>query len=515
MAVRCGIDLGTTYSAISLYDPHSNRVDTMDLETADGTKLLRSVVYYPPGGNPVVGESAWNAARDTPDRVLVGIKRSMGTSYQTPSMDGKCFTPSEVSAEILKVLAADARTFLGEDVKDVVITVPAYFGDNERAATEEAGSLAGLNVLQLLSEPQAAAIGYAIERATEILDRHLVVCDLGGGTLDVTHVFPYLDAEDGGKLKVRTLAKVGDIQLGGLDWDRELATLVAEQVKTEHAIDLFDDAKTEAVLLDNCERAKRHLSRAPNFAIIADLAGHQVEVSVSRFEAATAHLLSRCELRLEEVLSQAKDADGEPVPRDQIEVLLAGGSTKMPMVRDMVTRVLGRPPRVYGNADLLVSAGAAYWAHLRDGGKVTVARPDAQGVPQRTQVMGGLIDVSAHAVGIKVSRPDGAGGWLSANSVVVPNGAEFGRDFKKEFQTYEHGMTEIEIVLYKGDGEEIEDRNRLMTFTIGGLPEGRPAGQRVEVTLQFDPSGVLRGSAIDLATNKSCDIVVDRSSTSP
>ncbi|HEX3990748.1 MAG TPA: Hsp70 family protein, partial [Acetobacteraceae bacterium] len=187
MPVRCGIDLGTTYSSISWFDPYNNRVDTIDLETADGAKVIRSVVYYPGQGDPVVvGETAWNARQQFPERVVVGIKRSMGMGYRTAAIDGVEYTPPQVSAEILKVLARDAQAYLGEEVKDVVITVPAYFGDNERAATLEAGQLAGLNVLALLPEPHAAALAFAVDKVADIVDRYLLVYDLGGGTFDVT-----------------------------------------------------------------------------------------------------------------------------------------------------------------------------------------------------------------------------------------------------------------------------------------------------------------------------------------
>ena len=173
-----GIDLGTCYSSVSWFDTFNNRVETIDLESADGSKSVRSVVYYPGDGKPVViGETAWNAAKQFPDRVVVGIKRSMGMAYKK-EVDGVEYTPEQISAEILKVLARDAQTFLADEVKSVVITVPAYFGDNERAATKEAGKLAGLNVLELLPEPHAAALAFSIEKVAEITDKYLLVYDI-------------------------------------------------------------------------------------------------------------------------------------------------------------------------------------------------------------------------------------------------------------------------------------------------------------------------------------------------
>jgi molecular chaperone DnaK (HSP70) len=170
---------------------------------------------------------------------------------------------------------------------------------------------------------------------------------------------------------------------------------------------------------------------------------------------------------------------------------------------------------MYGNPELLVTVGAAYWAHLcSEGATVPVAVPQPDGTVVRQDVQGGLTDITAHAVGVRVLRSDGSGGWRPANAVIVPSAAAFGKDFKKEFQTSEDGMTEIEVILYKGEDADVDRVERLMTFTIGGLPPGRAAGQRVEVTLQFDASGVLRGSAVDLATKKSCDILIERSPAS-
>ncbi len=373
MPVRCGIDLGTTYSAISWYDGFNNRVDTIDLESADGAKILRSVVYYPGGGHPpVVGDAAWNAARQAPDRVVVGIKRSMGTGFMVGPIDGERYSPPQVSAEILKTLAKDAQAFLGEEVKDVIITVPAYFGDNERAATEEAGKLAGLNVLQILPEPHAAALAYAVEKVADVHDKNLLVYDLGGGTFDVT----LIRASAGGSgadvnLKIETLCKDGNAALGGLDWDRILAEIVAEKVQQAHGVDVKQDPKNEAVLLDNCEKAKRLLSKVPSVTVMADLAGHQAEVTVDEFEDRTRDLVMQTRLLVEHVLDEAERAHG--IKKDQIEILLTGGSSKMPMVRKMIEGVMGRPPRQYGNPELLVTIGAAYRGHLLDG---TVTRPD-------------------------------------------------------------------------------------------------------------------------------------------
>lgn len=521
MAVRCGIDLGTTYSAISWYDAYNNRVDTIDLvETADGQKIVRSVVYYPGEGQaPVVGDTAWTAARQSPERVISAIKRAMGTAYRTPPIDGVEYTPQQVSAEILKAVAMDAQIFLGEEVKDVIITVPAYFGDNERAATKEAGELAGLNVLGLLPEPHAAALAYSVEKVATIEDRHLLVYDLGGGTFDVTLISATTTTDTGNaiNLKIETLCKDGNRELGGLDWDRALAEIVAEKVMQEHSVDVWQDAKDEHILLDNCEKAKRHLSRINNISIVADLAGNEVDVSVSEFEDRTRDLVLTTQMLLEQVLEDAeKEHD---VSKDQIDVLLTGGATKMPMIRNMIEGVMGKPPLQWGNPEQHVTIGAAYWAHLlqleSDPPPQPIPRPVPTGdgdfeTKDVSVERGGLTDIGK-AAGVEVLRPDDQDQLARFNSVIVPDGARYSETFEKEFRTSEDGMTEIPVVLYEGASSNLDDCERLMEFTIVGLPSGRPKDQPVKVTLGYDENGILRGTAIDVETGQDVEIIVDRS----
>jgi len=513
MGIRCGIDLGTTFSAISYYDSYNNRVDPIDLETADGGNLLRSVVYYPDNSPAVVGDTALNAARNWPERVITGIKRSMGTGYRTQEIDGAAYTPQQVSSVILKVLAGDAQIFLGEEVKDVIITVPAYFGDNERAATEEAGVLAGLNVLGLLPEPHAAALAFAVQRASDIAGKNILVYDLGGGTFDVTLIRTEMtiDGDAPVSLHIETLCKEGNASLGGLDWDRALAEIVGEKVMQQHGADVWEDPKNEALLLENCEKAKRNLSRSPGEQIVADMANHQVEVTRSEFEDRTRDLLLQSRMLLEQVMEDAEKQHG--IPKDGIDVLLAGGSTRMPMVAEMIQSVTGRKPLRHRNPELLVATGAAYWAHLLQEGvtvSVPLPRPDGKVEPRPVKVSpGGLTDISTYAVGVEIMRPDGRGGWARLNKVIVKAGARYGEVFSKDFATSEDDMTEIPIVLYKGDSEDLNDCERLMTFIIKDLPAGLKAGAKVGVTLGYDDSGILRGRA-QVETGHTVDIVYDR-----
>ena len=518
MAKYGGIDLGTTYTSISYYDENSADVKTIDLvESADGQKTLRSVVFYPgPGESPVVGSSAWNAYRQFPDRVVVGIKRTMGKSF-TLNMDGIDLIPQVISAEILKTVVRDAEGFLGEEMKDVVITVPAYFGDAERSATEEAGKMAGLNVLALLPEPHAAALAYAIDKVANIVDRNILVYDLGGGTFDVTLIHattsqdPDPSAPNQTNLKIETLCKEGNAELGGLDWDRLLAQLVADKVQAQFGVDILLDPKNEPVLLDNCEKAKRDLSRISQVAIVADMLGHQVTVSRSEFETATSDLLLQTEALLEQVLVDAEARHG--LTKKDIDVMLTGGSSKMPIVKQMIERVMGKPPFTHRNPELSVTIGAAYWAYLlQEGARIPV--PDPEDPTKKKDLVvneTGLTDTARYAIGVEVVRPDGQGGYKRFNSVVVPAGATYGQEFFKEFRTAEDGMTEILVALYKGDAAELDQCEYLAEAVISGLPPDRPRGQMVKVTLSYDNSGILRGSAIDKATGLLCELVVDHS----
>ena len=514
MTTYCGIDLGTTYSAISFYDQFNNRVDTMNLDTADGLQTLPSVVYYPDGGEvPVVGDSALNAQKQHPDRVIVGIKRTMGTDFRTQPFDGREYTPQEVSAEILKTLARDAEPHLGEPARDVVITVPAYFGENERAATEEAGKLAGLNVLALLPEPHAAALAFAVQKAADMTDRYILVYDLGGGTYDVTLIHTTLasnpDSPTG--LCINTLCKDGNAQLGGLDWTRNLAEITAEKIMQQYDMDMWADAQNEALLLESCEKAKRHLSRVESTQITVGI--HGVVVTRSEFEERTASLLLQTEGLLDKVLEDAEAQHG--ITRDQIDILLAGGAISMPMVLNMVSQKMGKKPIRHGDPNLLVTIGAAYWAHLKtEGNTVDAPIPTSDG-PKKGPIVvasGGITDVSTYAVGVETVRRDGEKGWTSYNSVIIESGTTYGENpVEKEFATAEANTTAIPIILYKGDSENIDECEKLVEFTLEHLPSDLPEGTRIRVSLGYNQNGILNGKATLVKTGQSIDIVYDRS----
>lgn len=542
----CGIDLGTTYSAISWYDVDNDRVNTIELvNAADGQPTIRSVVFYPSGEPPVVGDTAWNAARQHPERVVVGIKRSMGDPNYHFALDGANYSPQQISSEILKVLVQEAETYLGESVTDVVITVPAYFGDNECTATREAGELAGLNVLALMAEPHAAALAYVVEKAAEIDDQDLLVYDLGGGTFDITLIHAAalthrVAGDDGEKelpsLRMTTITKEGNSALGGLDWDRALAELIREKVDEEHGIDVMADPKDEAFLLDGCEKAKRHLSRTASVNVVADMAGHSVEVSRMDFEERTEGLLFQTECLVEQVLKDAVALFQDRARREgglsedeiakldldhvkgKVGVMLTGGSSKMPMVRNMLERVIGKKPIQYGNPELLVTKGAAYFAFIESvdpasgpGGAVgeegSPGGGSAGGAPSSRRTTIEIIDTTPSSIGVEALRSDGAGGRKSVYSEIIAKNSRYGTWFRKDFQKAEDNATEITVEIYKGDGESdrLEDCSKLADFTISGLPPGGKEGEVVRVELICE-NGMLRGRALDLASGKSADV---------
>ncbi len=365
MAVRCGIDLGATFSSISYYVEGYDRVDSIDLaETADGQKAMRSAVYYPAGGAPpVVGAGAWKAHHQHPELVLVDTKRLMGTN-EALVVNDVLVSPQQVSAEILKALVRDAQSFLGDQVGEVVITVPPHFADAECAATEEAARLAGLSVLELLPDPHAAALAYALDNPDGVLDRHVLVFDLGGVSFDVSllHVTTVSGGNRKTRIKIQTLCNDGDSYLGGVDWHAALVELVRQKAFNEYKQDIYFDPADEPVLMENCERAKRDLSITSQAVINVGADNRTVKVTRVEFEDATSDLLMTTQSILEQVLQDAETRHG--INRDNINVLLTGGASQMPMVTAMIENVIGKPPLSHRTPEMLHSVGAALHAHL-------------------------------------------------------------------------------------------------------------------------------------------------------
>ncbi|HID93775.1 MAG TPA: Hsp70 family protein [bacterium (Candidatus Stahlbacteria)] len=526
-----GIDLGTTFSAIGRYDEERRLVDIAELENADGRRILRSAVYYEEGGNIVVGDTAVNAARQYPDRVITNIKRAMGSDWKK-TIDEQKLTPAKVSAEILKALKRDGETYFSKVIEDVVITVPAYFGDAQRFATEEAAKEAGLNVIRLLTEPCAAALAFAIDQIEEIAGKNILVYDLGGGTFDVTLIQPKHNGPEKGiiALKIGTLLKDGDRELGGTDWNEKLIEFVAQRCKEQYDFDPQLEPVDEAILKENCEKAKRDLSRAQKVSILCDTKGHQVEVNREKFEELTLARLEETKHRLENVLKQAED---KGIKRDKISVLLCGGATAMPMVEKMITEVMGKPPLRHRHPELLVVRGAAYAAFL---GQEVEAEPEPgeekEGIPKKEQSHivvkykgkdtkiqlppeEGLTDVGK-PIGVEVIDESDPTKQKTKVACVIENNAPTGEIYEKPFYTISEGQTEVDIVIHEakrendGNEESLDRWERLAKVSISGLPPARPAGKEVRVRLRYDESGIIRGNAWDVETNEEVAIEIDR-----
>lgn len=533
MGIRCGIDLGTTYSAISFYDSFNHRVETIDLEHADGRNILPSVVYFESEGNVVIGDAAQNAKLQYPDKVITGIKRAMGDNYKTQPIDGKEYTPQEVSAEILKALKEDAELFLADRVEDVVISVPAYFGDRQRLATREAAEMAGLKVLELIPEPHAAAFAFAIDRIKDVENRNIIVYDLGGGTFDVTLIMT--EKKDMGNgmtgLRITTLAKDGNRGLGGMDWDRVLARLVADKAMDEYQIDdPHLDPKSEAVLLKNCEIAKRQLTHMNSFLLLADLQGHQVEIHRDEFERETVDLIVQTEAKLREVLSEAETTHGlltekrikelesggksrAELEARKVRLLVCGGSTRMPMVTECVTNLMGEPPLHHKNPELLVTIGAAYRAFLVGASPDEISDDEGPLIETRDGaviILKGGGDIG-NPVGVEVVKLDDVGNIVKReNAILIRKGAKYEEEFEQEFGTAYKGMTQIPLVFYEGESSNPDECVRLADVTIDGLPPDRPASRPVKVRLWYDTNGIIHGRAIDVETGKDVEIRIDR-----
>jgi molecular chaperone DnaK len=498
MSRRVGIDLGTTQSSVSFVEGDS--VETIELEAANGSTLLPSVVYYPEdGGDPVVGVAAKHQKEVYPDRVVDLIKRSMGEQEHRHEGTGK--TPPEVSSEILKTIRREAGNYLGEEVEDAVITVPAYFGEYERAHTREAAELAGLNVLSLLPEPHAAALAYSVSKPAKVENRHLLVYDLGGGTFDVTLIHVTRKKTGAGShLAIETLEKAGDKRCGGADWDRALFEIVAKALAKEHGFDAMGDPRSEAHLLEKCEQAKRDLSRAKSAIVVGEDPVHEVEVTRVAFRRAVRDLLFSTQTSLELVLHKAEQ---KGVAKEDISVMLCGGSSQMPMVGNMIKRVMGRRPMVHANPELLVSVGAAYWAQLATGELVETSKG------QVSVEEGGLKDSAASGIGVSLSRDSRPDAGKYVRNIIPAGSAYDGTEYRIEARTIVDRQTSVSLPFYEGDSEDLDECKFLGMFKLTGLPR-RGKGQPIDVYLAYDSDGIIKGRGVDRQSATKVDIIIER-----
>jgi molecular chaperone DnaK len=465
MARAVGIDLGTTNSVIAVLEGG----DPTIVPNAEGGRTTPSVVASK-DGEVLVGEVAKRQAITNPDRTVRSVKRHMGTDW-TMEADGKTYTAQEISARILMKLKRDAEAFLGDTVTDAVITVPAYFNDAQRQATQEAGRIAGLNVLRIINEPTAASLAYGLDKEH---DQTILVFDLGGGTFDVS----VLDIGDG-VFEVKSTS--GDTRLGGDDWDEAVMDWLVTQFKNDHGVDLSKDKMAAQRLKEAAEKAKIELSTVsetevnlPFITATAEGPLHlQYKLTRSEFQKITEDLLARVE---GPVLAAVKDAG---ITMADIEhIVMVGGSTRMPAVQELVQRLTHKEPHKGVNPDEVVAAGAAIQAGVLKGDVKDIL----------------LLDVTPLTLGIE-TKGSVMTKMIERNTTIPTRKSEV-------FTTAEANQPEVEIHVLQGERAMASDNKSLGKFRLTGIPPAPMGVPQIEVTFDIDANGIVNVTAKDRATNK-------------
>jgi molecular chaperone DnaK len=473
MGRAVGIDLGTTNSVISILEGGEPKI----ISNAEGHRTTPSVVAFAKNGEVLVGDQAKRQAITNPDRTVRSVKRDMGTDW-TVEIDGKDYTPQEISARILQKLKRDAEAYLGEDVKEAVITVPAYFGDAQRQATKEAGQIAGLEVLRIINEPTAAALAYGLDKEGD--EQQILVFDLGGGTFDVS----VLEIGDG---VFEVKSTLGDTSLGGDDWDERVIEWLVTGFKNDHGVDLSQDPMAVTRLKEAAEKAKIDLSSVQETEInlpfiTATNEGpiHLLEnLKRSEFEQMTEDLVERTRTPFKEAL---KDAG---VTMDDIDhVILVGGSTRMPSVQALVKELAGKDPHQGVNPDEVVADGAALQAGVLTG--------DVSGIL--------LLDVTPLTLGVE-TEGGVATKMIDRNTTIPTRRSEI-------FTTAAPNQPEVEIHVLQGERPMANDNKSLGQFKLPGIAPAPRGVPQIEVTFDIDANGIVSVSAKDLGTGKTQQVTI-------
>jgi len=484
-----GIDLGTTYSSLSFMNDYG---EPEILLNSEGERLTPSAVFFDEG-SIVVGEIAKENSLSYPDKVVMFAKREMGNPQWHYDYRGERLTPIEISSLILKKLKNDAETTFNQEIPYAVITVPAYFDDSRRRATITAGELAKFKILKLINEPTAAAIAFGLTRAEK--DETVLIYDLGGGTFDVT----LMRVEDKGS-NIRIIASEGDHQLGGKDFDDAIIKISADVFEQEHGFNPTDDLIDFQQLRKDSEKAKKELSIRKRTSLIVRSRGYrsQVVITQDQFNESIKSKIETTSALIRTLLRTA-GVQAEKIDR----VLMIGGSTRIPLVRETVEKLLGISPDVSVNPDEAVCLGAA----------IVASKEMLQLKPSETthivkEKIGALqiVDVVSHSIGIEAAVP---GTNQMINSILIKKNSPIPTEVSKEFVTQTYNQTGIQIKVFQGEFQNPSLCNPIGNFVMSGLPPGRPPGKKVRVTLSCTTNGVIEIFARDIESGVEMQTRVD------